>query len=264
MNFDVRSGKYIFKHATDEGTLPDNPHYLPHSHKTYELYYFISGEGDYNVGGQKYQLRPGSILLVPPNTVHNLILTSPKKYERIVLNFPKNDLPASILEGLKEAQPYYFVRNSEIEKEIKQLDVHFMNVDSDMLLLTFQMSLNVILSYLISYSQEDNTLLAEDIRVLKALEYIDDNLAEIESLEDICDGVGVSRSALSKLFTSQIGIPIMSYVRYKRCMYVDTLIEQGERPTEAYQKAGFRDYSTFYRVYMKTFQHAPSYGHNNS
>ena len=45
MNFDIRSGEYLFKHATDEVPQIDAAHHPSHRHHSFELYYFISGEG---------------------------------------------------------------------------------------------------------------------------------------------------------------------------------------------------------------------------
>jgi len=38
-----------------------------------ELYYVVSGEGTADLGGEKYQLKPGCFFRVPPNTVHSFV-----------------------------------------------------------------------------------------------------------------------------------------------------------------------------------------------
>ncbi len=43
----------------------------PHSHLTYEIIYALEGEGVIAVGNQKFEMRHGSILVIPPKAVHH-------------------------------------------------------------------------------------------------------------------------------------------------------------------------------------------------
>ena len=88
MTFDVRSGSILFKHTIDESPDPNQPSFQLHRHDdTYELFYFIAGDADFNVDGKIYELRNGTMLLIKPGTPHNLILKSNKYYERITIRF---------------------------------------------------------------------------------------------------------------------------------------------------------------------------------
>jgi len=36
----------------------------------FHLMYVLQGEGEYSIGGKTYQIRPGSAVIIPPNTLH--------------------------------------------------------------------------------------------------------------------------------------------------------------------------------------------------
>ena len=260
MDFDVRSGEYLFKHATDAGPQIDSAHHIPHSHHSFELFYFISGDGKYYVGEEAYTLYPGSILLIRPGVMHHLHIRDTEPYERIVIRFPEDDLAEALREGLSQKDNFYFVRNSEVGKEILQLDVHFSNIVDDMILSTFKIALYLILTYIINFRPDKSGANAENDKITRVVDYIDRHLTDIDSLESLCRELHMSKSALSKLFTSEMGVPIMRYIRYKKCVTAQALLQKGIPPTVAYAEAGFNDYFSFYRMYTQIYKHAPSRG----
>ena len=57
-----------------------------HHHDFYEIYFFISGQVEYQIEGRSYQLQPGDLLLISPLELHQPIFESVvQPYERIVL-----------------------------------------------------------------------------------------------------------------------------------------------------------------------------------
>lgn len=259
MQFDVRSGSILFKHTIDENPNPNEERFKPHKHEdTYELFYFISGDANFNIDGKQIELRNGFLLLIKPGIVHNLILKSNKPYERITIRFADHEIPRQIRAELKDTDDSFFVRNTQLSDELMRLDVHYSSMDEDWILYTFRNSLNVILSYLVNYHAIEKPEYApEDIKNI--LEYLDDNLFSIDSISTICNDLHMSRSALCKKFTDGYGIPIMTYVRVKRCLHASTLIDKGAKPTEIYKECGFNDYPSFYRAYKKYLRRPPSY-----
>jgi len=49
---------------------------VPHSHIYEQIVYLIEGAADFHVGEEVHQLVPGSLLVVPPNVVHYIRVTS--------------------------------------------------------------------------------------------------------------------------------------------------------------------------------------------
>lgn len=258
MNFNIQQGQSLFKHSIDE--IPDlnDPDFKPHKHsENYELFYFISGDAYFNIDSIQYEMRNGTLLLIKPGILHNITLKSDQKYERIVLRFKEKDLPQKLAQKIKNTDNIYFVRNSELSKEIMRLDDHFSNIDNDWILFTLQNSLQIILSYVVNYKADtSNYNYSEEVKEI--INYIEDNFTDIENIKYICKDLNISKSALCKKFTEAVGIPIMSFVRIRKIMMANSLIEEGNKPTEIYQKCGFNDYATFYRSYKKIYHQKPS------
>ena len=259
MNYDIRSGEFVFKHSTDEHPDPNSSSFQPHSHSdTYELFYFIAGNADFMIDDQVYELRSGTMLLIKPNVEHHIRLKSKdKKYERITIRFSADDLPDNVREKLAHTNNIYFVRNSELSNELLRLDVHYMHLDKDLLFYTFKNALTVILSYVINYEPfTDEENFSEEVKSIT--NYIEDNLTNIDSLDTICNDLHMSKSALCKKFTDAVGLPIMTYVRTRKCVLANNLMAQGKKPTKIYKACGFNDYASFYRAYKKTYKNMPS------
>lgn len=248
----------MFKHSIDENPMEIRDKYQPHYHEnTYELFYFINGDASFMIDYQNYDLRSGTMLLIKPGVVHNISIKSDKVYERVTMRFSEFDLPKNLRERLSKTENIYFVRNSELSNEILRLDTHYQNLDSDWIVYAFRNSLNVILSYVANYEQfDDNAEYNEEIT--QVINYIEDNLFQIDDLKDLCHNLHSSKSALCKKFTDIVGVPIMTYIRIKKLIVAKKQIEEGNNPTDIFKQCGFNDYSTFYRAYKKIFHESPS------
>lgn len=255
--YDIRAGSILFKHTVDPCPDQQEERFQPHTHEIYELLYFISGDAYYKVDGKTYELRSGTMVLIKPGIIHNIVFKSNKPYERITIRFSDTEIPNEIRTKLQKTENIYFVRNTQLSNEITRLDVHFNNVDHNLILYTFKNSLNVILSYLVNYKPiEKEVDMPENIKTI--IEYVDDHLTEIDNLKTLCEDLHISRSALCKMFSEGYGLPIMTYVRLRRCVYASSLIEKGEKPTEVYEKCGFNDYASFFRAFKKYTGRTPS------
>ena len=58
-----------------------------HHHDFYEVYFFLSGNVQYNIESRSYLLTPGDVLLISPMELHQPMFGSEhREYERIVLD----------------------------------------------------------------------------------------------------------------------------------------------------------------------------------
>ena len=69
----------------------------------------------------------------------------------------------------------------------------------------------------------------------------------------------ISKYYLCHLFKLETGISIYQYLTIKRIYYANQLLNTGIPATEACFKAGFNDYSTFYRAYKKVLKKSPTF-----
>ena len=95
-------------------------------------------------------------------------------------------------------------------------------------------------------------------------EYINNHLTEKISLEDIANHFYLTRQYLCRLFKQSTGFTVNKYISYKRIVLVRELHLGGIPLSLACEKAGFSDYSAFYRAYYKIMNVPPREGMSKS
>ena len=73
----------------------------------------------------------------------------------------------------------------------------------------------------------------------------------------LADKFYLSKYYLCRAFHKATGLTINEYVRRKRLVLVHELKDEGRSLTEAALMAGFHDYSSFYRAYVKEYGVSP-------
>ena len=97
----------------------------------------------------------------------------------------------------------------------------------------------------------------------QVLTYIDQNYLTINTIEDICDALKISRTSLYALFQKSFHIGIQKYIASLRLEYAKKLLEETDLPIyEIAYQSRFNDYNYFSHVFKKTFHHAPSFYRN--
>jgi AraC-like DNA-binding protein len=95
-------------------------------------------------------------------------------------------------------------------------------------------------------------------RIQTILWYLNSNLQKDISLEQITKRFHVSKNHLNVLFRKETGTTINQYIRIKRLTLARQEILNGGGAEEAAYKAGFNDYSNFFRAYKSFFGVMPS------
>lgn len=258
MEYDIRSGNFTFKHITDPEPAAAHEKFKEHYHTVYELLYFLEGDADFAIQHTLYRLKPHCLLVIKPGELHNLVVKSGKRYERIVLRFGAEAVPGELRERLDRLDKVYFIKGSCLSQEIFRLDRHCREVREDMRLFAFQAALNVVLAYLVNGDQIRFCADEYDEEIARIMHYIADNLPSIHTSDDLCRALHMSKSTLKKVFSDHFQTPVMSYVRTLKCMAANAMLADGVSATDAGSACGFQYYSSFYRAYVQVFGHPPS------
>lgn len=258
MNFDIRKGNYLFKHSID--MLPDNnrENFKEHYHASYELLYFIRGKADFTLRQQIYHLQHHNLLLIKPGDYHNIIIKEIVPYERIVIRFSPNDIPAQLNAKLSCSSNVFEIQNSLLLREFLSLDKYADILDPNIKEQVFFSELIIILLLLTDSHDLKKKEDKINTSVARIIECIDNNLVNIQTIEDISSKLRMSTSTINKVFLKHMQTPIMSYVRTQKCMKAKNLMISGVPANEAALQSGFEYYSTFYRAYKNVFGVAPT------
>ena len=105
----------------------------------------------------------------------------------------------------------------------------------------------------IKENKTDKTVIksTENPVVNNILEFVNDNFTTQINIDLIAKKFSFDKSYLSHLFKEYVGVSIWNYVIFRRISYFNSLIREGMNIEDASIKAGFNNYSNFFRLYKK-------------
>ena len=257
-NYVAETDRLIFRHHVSKNIPCDT--YSMHTHNTYELIYFLDGDATHVIEDRKYKLKKGDLILIRPFHYHFIQIDSQADYERYDILFDAEKHGVEGLSLLPESMEVISLAGNTIAQDIFQkCDLYHKKCDTP----TFERLLSHLLSELFynislfpqSQSEEVSTV---SPLVSEVLRYINENLSEPISMQEIAGRLFVSESYLFRLFKRELHQTPKRYVMEKRLLMAQKMLSTGGRPTEICETCGFGDYSSFYRSYTAFFGHAPS------
>lgn len=232
-----------------------------HFHLIYEMLYFVSGDVELVLENKVFHLNPGDLIFIKPGQHHHVVPNHQKTYERYVIKFPEYKIPKNLLELLKNKPTRTSINKIPLAELFKSIDWHYSTYQGQNLPLILESVLIEILTYFCSIEEEkDNHASIYNHKMTEIIAYINENIANPLQIEDICQHFHYSKSYIYKEFKLAMDVPIKQYIIAKKILLAESLIQNGHKPIEIYEKCGFVDYSTFYRNYIKIIGKAPSLG----
>lgn len=240
-----------------------------HYHDFHKIIVFISGKVTYHIEGKAYHLKPRDILLVSQGAIHKPEIDPSVPYERYIF-WIRDDLSCQELNTCFQKandRSFNLVRaDSALQERLKDLlpeieqtlqNKHFGDtVLRNALFTQFMIYINRI--FLRTSSSPDKKTYFSDTQVEQLLKYINRNLSENLSIDQLANRFFFSKYHMMRKFKNETGYTIHNYITSKRLLMARSLISQGMPVMKAAQASGFHDYTTFVRAYKKQFGKAPS------
>ena len=240
-----------------------------HYHDFHKIIVFISGKVTYHIEGKAYHLKPRDILLVSQGAIHKPEIDPSVPYERYIF-WIRDDLSCQELNTCFQKandRSFNLVRaDSALQEHLKDLlpeieqtlqNKHFGDtVLRNALFTQFMIYINRI--FLRTSSSPDKKTYSSDTQVEQLLKYINRNLSENLSIDQLANRFFFSKYHMMRKFKNETGYTIHNYITSKRLLMARSLISQGMPVMKAAQASGFHDYTTFVRAYKKQFGKAPS------
>ena len=240
-----------------------------HYHDFHKIIIFISGKVTYHIEGKAYHLKPRDILLVSQGAIHKPEIDPSVPYERYIFWIRDNLSCQELNTCFQKANDRSFnlVRaDSALQERLKDLlpeieqtlqNKHFGDtVLRNALFTQFMIYINRI--FLRTSSSPDKKTYSSDTQVEQLLKYINRNLSENLSIDQLANRFFFSKYHMMRKFKNETGYTIHNYITSKRLLMARSLISQGMPVMKAAQASGFHDYTTFVRAYKKQFGKAPS------
>ena len=229
-----------------------------HSHDVCELIFLRKGDVSYINDGKTYKLNKNSLVFTRPSELHAITVDTDCDYDRYDILFSPDIIPLSLYNKFAQSTNVVDYEGNNIVKDIfKKMEFYadnFEDEELDKILcgLIVEVCCNLALKQGNTVSSTGNAV------VDKAIEYIEENLATVESINEICNELYIAKSHLHHLFKKHLNITPKQYLITKRLILAQREIYSGKKPTEVYTNFGFNDYSAFYRDFKKFFGYSPS------
>jgi AraC-like DNA-binding protein len=94
--------------------------------------------------------------------------------------------------------------------------------------------------------------------IQKTLDYVDSNIKEDITAEELAEVAGYSVFHFYRLFQSAVGIPVMQYVLRRKLLYIIYEIGLERKKNEVVYEYGFETYSGFYRAFIREIGYTPA------
>ncbi|HHV11705.1 MAG TPA: AraC family transcriptional regulator [Clostridiales bacterium] len=226
------------------------PHYLVH--------FILNGKGQYHARGRIYHLKRGDAFLICPNESTYYIADEkcPWEYAWVAVggsevdpllemcNMHKNNLvyiaESRFMDGIGEEE-----RNHRI---LELVDLFNENHYNEAALLG---SFYNIFSYMIKKEAAEN-FIPREVFYKEACSYIQHNYSYDIRINDVANFIGIDRTYLYKIFMEKEKISPQQYlIQYRLHVAVNMLYDTKLTITEIALSCGFKELSSFSRLFMK-------------
>ena len=230
-------------------------HESAHSHPLCEIMFVFAGRGEAIIANKVYSIEKGDLIVYNPYTVHEERTTGKEGLELGffgITNFQVSNLPADcliaadaapILHTKGDAYKFEFYFRSLIEE---------VSVDRQYNELMAKYWARLILIGILRLANISEAKFVTNAIFTRIHQYVSTHFTEIESMDQICEELNVSKYYLSHVFKNYMGVPPMQYITIKRISYAKKLLQETDLTATAIGEAcGYKDHVLFFKAFKK-------------
>ena len=243
-----------------------------HYSRRYQLIYFRRGNGSIKIEGRNYVLHEGDIILLNNTELFRLYVDDKNFHERLSISlgdalFSKYpDCGAALLspflnrtKGFKNKISAETAKKYGLHKNLSGILSFLQSNEPEAPLLAFC----ELCRLLVSLNKAANTSPAPSQTVsnpliIDVLDYLNLHYTEDVTIPGLSAHFSIDKSHLSHLFKEYVGMSVLTYVITRRIQHFNQIISTGLSIEEAAFKAGFKNYSNFFRLYKKYMKTTPT------
>lgn len=240
--------------------LPD------HLHDWYEFIYIHEGNARFFIDQNFYNIGPGDLILVPPNTIHRMILEANNKIVTTAIFFSKyalgNVMSASqsvffsLYEHSRERKEYKYCINMNyllnLESHLEIMNREYLE-EKEHHCTFLTIHLHWLLLFVKRHGFSSNASTGTEPNWIRPLLiYIEENITNELSLHEMASYVSISPTYLSRSFKSTIGLSLSDYIMNKRIeLSKNMLTSTTDNIENIAEKCGYNSMPHFYRTFKR-------------
>ena len=205
-----------------------------HHHTSYEMHIITAGREHYTVGDEEFAIKPGELILIPPNMSHRHLRADAdtRKYSVTFTALVSGSAIAShfnnrlYFTGLTETA-LGVLRNIEAEAERRR---EFTDAAMECHIFLFLLAL----ARSTGFQEQTVTEAPEpDLRVRMAQQYVLDNIDRPITCQELADYSHLSQKQLSRLFLQFTGSNPAAYIRSQKILRIEHLLAETDLSLKA-------------------------------
>jgi len=238
-----------------------------HSHNYYEICIVISGQGTFKHGDDTYNLKEGMLFLANKNIVHEIASFETKDLYIIFFNFNFTQLKDPNDSNEEKIINKFLENHIIILEDVYELFYYFpllnrsqnnhqeFNYIRNMLLKTLILEYITRLTYPGTITSSGK--LINNSITLQAESYIDNNLNQKLSVNEIASYCHVSERNLRRLIKKHYNYTVTQLIRQKKMNKAQCMLNMGFTICKTSEECGYDDLSYFNRVFKKYYGLSP-------
>ncbi|MBU3812394.1 MAG: AraC family transcriptional regulator [Candidatus Niameybacter stercoravium] len=240
-----------------------------HIHDCYEIYYSISGGKQFLIDNQFYTIQPGDVFVMNQYESHYLTQIDSEIHERIVIAIHPDFLKqlSSVQTDLSECftkRTLGFSHKLSLTKEQQNQFLYYTKkitsiegYGQDLAERATFIQLMLLLNATYQSTAESSIALKPNKQVDEILAYINQNIYEMLTIEDLASHFFLSSSYICRMFKSATGMTINKYITARRISIAKSLLADGLSVNEVCIRCGYNDYSNFVKTFNKAVGMSP-------
>ena len=230
-------------------------HSVPHTHNHTELFFIVSGKGQFLIQDQLFPVAANNLIIINPNVSHTEVSLNAQPLEYIVLGIDSIELATTensngqfcILDHFESVEVSSCLRNILREMELKNTGYEDI-CQAFMEILIIRLMRNTALSM-----QEQPQSIPGNSQCAAVRRYIDLHFKDPLTLEQLSAEAHINKYYLSHAFKREYGISPIQYMINRRIDESKYLLAETDLSmSQIAQLLGFSSLSYFSQVFRKT------------
>ena len=235
-------------------------HSVPHTHQHTELFFIVSGKGQFLIQDQVFPVDVNNLVIINPNVTHTEVSLNAQPLEYIVLGIDGIELATSensngqfcILDHFESVEISSCLRNILREMELKNTGYEDI-CQAYMEILIIRLMRTTSLSV-----QNESPPMSGNRQCAVARRYIDLHFKEPLTLEQLSEEAHINKYYLSHAFKKEYGISPIKYMISRRIDESQYLLAETDLSvSQIAQLLGFSSLSFFSQVFRKSLGISP-------
>ena len=229
-------------------------HSIPHTHNHTELFFIVSGKGQFLIQDQIFPVDANNLVIINPNVLHTEVSLNAQPLEYIVLGIGGIELAVSedsngqfcILDHFESVEISSCLRNIVREMELKNIGYEDI-CQAYMEILIIRLMRNTSVTV-----QLEPQVLSSNRQCAAIKRYIETHFKEPLTLEQLSEEAHMNKYYLSHAFKREYGISPINYMISRRIDESKFLLAETDiSMSQIAQLLGFSSLSYFSQVFRK-------------